>query len=84
VTTETGVLAPPGDYNRLGEALAELARSADRRLRMGEAARNHVREQFSAQRLVKDIDGLYRELIGTRSPTWTPNPQARDPKALTS
>jgi glycosyltransferase involved in cell wall biosynthesis len=84
VTAETGVLAPPGDYNRLGEALAELARSADRRLRMGEAARNHVREQFSAQRLVKDIDGLYRELIGTRSPTWTPNPQARDPKALTS
>jgi glycosyltransferase involved in cell wall biosynthesis len=84
VTPETGLLAPAGDYGQLGDALAELALDADKRGRMGVAARNHVRDRFSVHRLVKDIDGLYRELIGTRSTAWTPSRAARDNKALMS
>jgi glycosyltransferase involved in cell wall biosynthesis len=67
VTIDTGVLAPAGDHARLGEALAELVHDADTRVRMGQAAREHVRSRFSAQRLVSDIDHLYRELIAARS-----------------
>jgi glycosyltransferase involved in cell wall biosynthesis len=84
VTAETGVLAPAGDYGRLGEALAELASSADTRRRMGAAARNHVRDRFSADRLVKDIDGLYRELVGTHSTARGQSPPAAGNTGLTS
>ncbi len=34
-----------------------------KREEMGRAAREHVRARFSAERLVDDIDSLYRELL---------------------
>jgi glycosyltransferase involved in cell wall biosynthesis len=69
VTSQTGILAPAADYDRLAVGLADLGLSADKRQRMGAAAREHVRTRFSAQRLVEDIDRLYRELIGTPNKT---------------
>jgi glycosyltransferase involved in cell wall biosynthesis len=69
VTSETGILAPAADYDRLAAGLADLGLSADKRQRMGTAAREHVRTRFSAQRLVEDIDRLYRELIEIRNKT---------------
>jgi glycosyltransferase involved in cell wall biosynthesis len=84
VTHETGILAPAADYDRLGAALAELALGADNRRHMGETAREHVRNRFSAERLVKDIDDLYRELIGTRSTAQSSASPHADRTALTS
>jgi glycosyltransferase involved in cell wall biosynthesis len=66
VTQSTGILVQEGDAEALGLAVARLA--ADRKLRitMGSRARDHVLERFSAGRLVRDVDSLYRELLESR------------------
>jgi glycosyltransferase involved in cell wall biosynthesis len=84
VTPDTGILAPAGEEAGLGAALAELAADADRRYGMGERARRHVRDRFSAERLARDIDRLYLELVGTRRAAPAPSPPALDKKAFTS
>jgi glycosyltransferase involved in cell wall biosynthesis len=66
VTGETGILVQEGDAEALGRAVARLAADPELRRRMGSKARDHVAERFSAVRLVRDIDGLYRELLGGR------------------
>jgi glycosyltransferase involved in cell wall biosynthesis len=64
VSSETGLLAPPGDARMLAQAINELAADGDRRARMGAAARARSLERFGADRLVADIDALYTELVG--------------------
>lgn len=79
VTPETGILAPAGDANALAAGIAKLASDADTRAHMGELARAHVRDRFSAERLTSDIDRLYRELI----PDVTNEPASAHPQADT-
>ncbi|HEX4735776.1 MAG TPA: glycosyltransferase [Thermoleophilaceae bacterium] len=67
VTPETGVVVPAGDSDALGEAIAALAADASRREQMGARARAHVRERYSVDRLVRDIDKLYSELLSARA-----------------
>jgi glycosyltransferase involved in cell wall biosynthesis len=71
VTPETGILAEPGDVEALARGIGSLAADAEARTRMGARAREHVAERFSAARLVKDTDQLYRELLASRSPSLT-------------
>jgi len=66
VTPHTGALARPADPAALGAAIAELAGSAERRAALGAAARERVRERWSAQRLVGDVEALYEELLERR------------------
>jgi len=66
VTEETGLLLPRGDFRGLGRAIADLAAEPARRAEMGQNARVHVRERYSAERLVEDVDRLYGELIAYR------------------
>jgi glycosyltransferase involved in cell wall biosynthesis len=63
VVPEAGRLVESGDEEGLAAVLAEL--SADPRLRraMGVRAREHVRDRYGADRLLADIDTLYRELL---------------------
>jgi glycosyltransferase involved in cell wall biosynthesis len=63
VSAETGRLCPPGDAGALAVALAELAADPGLRDRLGAAARDHVLAHFGADRLVYDVDRLYRELL---------------------
>lgn len=63
VTPETGRLCPPGDVDALAAALRELAVDRELRLRLGRAARERVLARFGADRLVDDVDALYRELL---------------------
>jgi hypothetical protein len=42
----TGLLYPPGDYNKAAELTAQLAASPDMRQRIGDAARKEVRLLF--------------------------------------
>ena len=63
VTPRSGLLVAPGDSRALGEAITAIASQAVKREEMGRAAREHVRAHFSAERLVEDIDSLYRELL---------------------
>jgi glycosyltransferase involved in cell wall biosynthesis len=67
VTPETGLVVPPGDSDALGDAIATLAADANRREQMGARARAHVRERYSVDRLVRDIDELYTELLSARA-----------------
>lgn len=69
VSEQTGCLAPAGDVGRLAQLVGELAANPDQRTRLGQAAREHVRSRFSAARLVDDVDGLYRELLRSRTPS---------------
>jgi glycosyltransferase involved in cell wall biosynthesis len=64
----TGVLVPPGDEERLAEAIAQLAADVELRRRMGRAGSAHVLERYAVERLLHDIDSLYGELLRGRQP----------------
>jgi glycosyltransferase involved in cell wall biosynthesis len=66
VTGETGILVPEGDAEAVARAIAGLAADPQLRARMGAKARDHVAKSFSAVRLARDVDGLYRELLEFR------------------
>jgi glycosyltransferase involved in cell wall biosynthesis len=59
----TGILVPPGDAPALAAACAQLLRQRERAARMGNAGRERVRAEFGIERLVRDIEELYRELL---------------------
>jgi glycosyltransferase involved in cell wall biosynthesis len=65
VTEETGLLAPKGDFEGLGRAIAALAADREGRAKMGARAREHVAARFSVERLLSDMDSLYGELLDT-------------------
>jgi glycosyltransferase involved in cell wall biosynthesis len=58
-----GFLVEPGDGDGLADRLAELAGDPARRARMGAAGRDRVLERYAVDRLVDDIDMLYRRLL---------------------
>ena len=47
--------------------LARLARDPELRDRMGRAGREHVRGRYAVERLVNDVDLLYRSLLESTS-----------------
>ena len=63
VSDRGGRVVAPGDAQALGDALAELSTNRELRISLGRAARAHVTERFGAERLVEDIDRLYRSLL---------------------
>ncbi len=66
VGEETGIVVPPGDEAALAGALLRLAGDAQLRQRCGKAARRRALERYGAERLLGDVDALYRELIARR------------------
>ena len=59
-----GLLAPDGDASALADRVTTLLADADRRRRMGAAGRALVVARYGLERLVADVDALYREQIG--------------------
>jgi len=66
VTPSSGRLVAPGDISTFARALVELNSDPLERATLGTAARRHVREAFAVERLVADLDRLYRELLQRR------------------
>jgi glycosyltransferase involved in cell wall biosynthesis len=66
VAAGTGRLVESGDEDGLAMALTELAGDRELRLEMGARAREHVRARFAAERLLADVDRLYRKLLEAR------------------
>jgi glycosyltransferase involved in cell wall biosynthesis len=60
---ETGFLVRPRDTHALAERLEILARDPERRAAMGELGRQRMVERYAVDRLVSDVDALYRELL---------------------
>ena len=61
---ETGLLVEPGSATELAKALARVARDADLRLRLGDRAREAVRE-FDITETVRRTHAVYTELWAT-------------------
>jgi glycosyltransferase involved in cell wall biosynthesis len=64
VTSDTGILLPPGDAEGLRLGIETLAGSAELRERLGAAGREKCREMFDHHRMVDEIEALYRRLLG--------------------
>ena len=62
-----GFLVPVGDVEALSDRLAELASDPERRARMGADGRKRVLGRYAVERLVDDIDRLYRSLLDART-----------------
>jgi glycosyltransferase involved in cell wall biosynthesis len=60
---EDGFLVDTGDTEALADRLARLASDPQLRTRMGEAARDRVLPRYAVERLVDDVDRLYRNLL---------------------
>ncbi|HZO97871.1 MAG TPA: glycosyltransferase [Gaiellaceae bacterium] len=63
---EDGFLVAPGDVDGIAAALERLARDRALRRRLGEHGRARVVPRYRVERLVDDVDALYRELLSER------------------
>jgi glycosyltransferase involved in cell wall biosynthesis len=63
---ETGLLARPGDDSAIARLIGSLLDDRARAEALGSAARNWVRERYSADRLVGDMAALYDDLLRTK------------------
>ena len=61
VDRETGLLVPIDDVAKIAEAIANLLTHDDRRRAMAHRARKVVNEKFSLQRMVDQIEQIYRD-----------------------
>jgi glycosyltransferase involved in cell wall biosynthesis len=62
---EDGFLVDTGDVDMLADRLARLAEDPKLRAAMGEAGRSRVLARYSVERLIDDVDRLYRSLLAT-------------------
>jgi starch synthase len=59
----TGVLVPPGDPDALAAAIKSLLGDAGRCQRMGAAASEHIRREFTWERCANMTVDLYEEVL---------------------
>ncbi len=60
---ETGYLVPSGDAQALAGGIQRLLRDREAARHMGQAAQARVGARFTAERLLKDVECLYSELL---------------------
>jgi glycosyltransferase involved in cell wall biosynthesis len=60
---EDGFLVEPGAVEELADRLVRLASDPDLRAALGAAGRRRVPQRYGVERLVDDVDRLYRELL---------------------
>jgi len=78
VDGETGLLVPPGDAEALAAACARVLSDRDLAARLGRSGRERVRQHFDIERLVGQIEALYRELLERdRTPEAAPSGRQR-------
>jgi glycosyltransferase involved in cell wall biosynthesis len=61
----TGLLIPPGYPKAISEAVLKLLRNPDLRLRMGQAARAWVRENYADELVLGSAATYYKSLLAT-------------------
>jgi glycosyltransferase involved in cell wall biosynthesis len=60
---EDGYLVEVGDVDAIADALERLARDPELRRSLGARGRELVVPRYRVERLIDDIDALYRELL---------------------
>ena len=60
---EVGLTVPPGDSERLGDALIELLGDEERRQRLGEGARERALERYGWAKLAERLAKIYRAVV---------------------
>jgi glycosyltransferase involved in cell wall biosynthesis len=63
---ETGLLVPPEDDKALASAILRLLRDPGLARRLGESGKDQVRENFSYEQLIRQVDQLYGKLLAQR------------------
>jgi glycosyltransferase involved in cell wall biosynthesis len=63
---DTGVLVPPRDLNKLATAIVYLLDNPQTAGRIAQTAQPMVRERFTVQRLLANVDQLYSQLLMQR------------------
>jgi glycosyltransferase involved in cell wall biosynthesis len=61
-----GTMVPAGDANALASAILDVLAHPEESRRRADEGRAYVLAHHSAERLIDDIDALYRELLGRR------------------
>lgn len=59
----TGLLVPPDDSGALAQAIVRLLRDPAMRKQFGRAGRERVQQRYSEERMVQDIEALYRSVM---------------------
>jgi glycosyltransferase involved in cell wall biosynthesis len=60
---ETGLLVPPRNPAALAEAICRVLRTPGLRNTLGQAGRRRVLNQFSNERMIRNVERLYEELL---------------------
>jgi glycosyltransferase involved in cell wall biosynthesis len=66
---QEGFLVQPGDPGALAERVLTLLRNPSLRRTVGEAARRRVETEFSIQRMVRETEAVYAELLEAKAPS---------------
>ena len=73
-----GFLTSVGDVEAMAAALERLARNPDLAVEMGRAGRERTLPRYRVERLIDDIDSLYRVLLAEKG---LPLPEPRPARA---
>jgi glycosyltransferase involved in cell wall biosynthesis len=66
----TGYLVEPGDVNGLEKGILELLRYPENAWQMAANGYRVVKDRFSAERMVRDTERLYMELVSEKEKDW--------------
>jgi glycosyltransferase involved in cell wall biosynthesis len=70
----SGLLRPIGAADQFAAGVAELAKDREKLARMSMAARDRVEARFSLERMGRDYDRLFRDVLAERPPDAPPRP----------
>ena len=78
---KTGLHAPIGDSGAMADRVSWIMQNPADARRLGESGRSLVYEQYSAQRMVRDLDSLYRRLLAAQGHPLSSAPRLAPPDA---
>ncbi len=63
VDGQTGLLVPPGNVDRMADAICQLLSQPERTAAMARLGRQRVAERFTIERTARDVEAVYAEVL---------------------